>query len=244
MELEFPDIPEYHFILKGLCSDKFPAYPRFQCEAVTAFEDELTADVAFVPAPIAVLNSHGYIFLRSGSVFSHFSGPQIFASQEKNDELFVSEKDLVSEYYAKILLDEVAIKKGEGFPTIVEPRIAMLGGQSGSTKFDLYSKWAEFADKLPFPLYSGIIKRSAKDLKVLIEEAVNASVKYALDNASEVTRDIATMFSVENYEMLKRVMFQFVNKDTISISEDEVKSLMALKERMEKKGYAVSDLKF
>ncbi len=244
MELEFPDIPEYHFILRGLCSDKFAAYPKFQCEAVTAFEEELTADVAFVPAPIAILNSHNYIFLRSGSIFSYFSGPQIFASQQKNDELFVSEKDLVSEYYVKILLDEVTIKKGEGFPTVMEPRIAMLGGQSGSTKFDLYGKWTEVADKLPFPLYSGIIKRSAKDLKTLIEEAVSASVKYALNNAPEVMKDIATMFSVENYEMLKRVMFQFVNKNTLSISEDEVKSLRALKEQMKNKGYAVSDLKF
>lgn len=244
MELEFPDIPEYHFILKGLCSDKFAAYPRFQCEAATAYGEELTADVAFVPAPIAVLNSHNYIFLRSGSIFSYFSGPQIFASEQKNDELFVSEKDLVSEYYAKILLDEVTIKKGEGFPTIVEPRIAMLGGQSGRTKFDLYAKWMEVADKLPFPLYSGIIKRSVTELKGLIEEAVNESVKYALNNVSEVTKDIATTFSIENYEMLKRVMFQFVNKNTLSISEDEVKSLMALKEQMKKKGYAVSDLKF
>ena len=244
MEIAFPDVPEYHFILRGLYSDKFTSYPKFQCEALTEFGNELTADVAFVPAPIAIQNSHNYLFLRVGNIFSYYSGPQILSAQPDVKELFVSNDDFISEYYAKILLNDVTVRKGDGFPAIMEPRIVMLSEPSGYPKIDLYGKWKSVANNLPFPLYSGLIKKSIKDLKGIVEGAVNASIKYALDNSSEIIKDIATMYGIENIEMLKRVMFQFINKNTLSISEDEIQSLNALNREMETRGYAVSNLTF
>ncbi|MDA8055673.1 MAG: hypothetical protein M0Z77_08535 [Thermoplasmatales archaeon] len=244
MEIVFPDIPEYHFILKGLSSDKFVSYPKFHCEAIVEFDRELTADVAFVPAPFAILNSHNYIFLRTGNIFSYFSGPRIFSVQGEDKELYVNEQDFVSQFYAKILLGDVSTKKGEGFPMIMEPRIAMLKDQNAPVKIDLYSKWTVVANDLPFPLYSGLIRKSAKPLREMVEGAITASVKYALNNSSGIIKDIATMYGIENIEMLKRVLFQFINKNTLSISEDEVASLKVLNQEMERRGYAVSSLKF
>ncbi|MGC8561831.1 MAG: MqnA/MqnD/SBP family protein [Thermoplasmata archaeon] len=244
MEIVFPDVPEYHFILRGLCSDRFPSYPKFHCEALTEFEGHLQAEIAFVPAPVAILNSDNYILLRAGNIFSYFSGPQIFSSQEDADELFVSEHDFVSQYYAKILLGEVNIKKGKGSPVIMEPRIAMMSVRDATEKFDLYNKWAKVADDLPFPLYSGIIKKSARNLKEMVENAIGVSVKYALNNASDIIKDIAIVHGIENFGMLKRVIFHFVNKNTLSITEEEMESLRALGREMENKGFHVSYPKF
>lgn len=244
MEIVFPDVPEYHFILRGLCSDRFPSYPKFHCEALTEFEGDLQAEIAFVPAPVAILNSDNYILLRAGNIFSYFSGPQIFSSREDADELFVSEHDFVSRYYAEILLGEVNIKKGKGLPVIMEPRIAMMSVRDATEKFDLYNKWAKVADDLPFPLYSGIIKKSARNLKEMVENAIGVSVKYGLNNASDIIKDIAVVHGIENFEMLKRVIFHFVNKNTLSITEEEMESLRALSREMENKGFPVSYLKF
>ena len=244
MEIVFPDIPEYHFILKGLYSNQFPSYPRFRCEPVTDFETTLKADVAFVPAPVAILNSGDYLFLKTGNIFSYFSGPQIYSNELTGNELFVNEKDFVSEYYAKILLNGVSVRRGDGYPKIVEPRIALLNYQPGLPKIDLYGKWNNFADNLPFPLYSAMIKRPLSNLKGIVEEAIHSSIKYALDNSPWIIKDIATMCGIENVEMLKRVMFQFINKNTLSISEEEVESLKALEQEMGNKGYRVSSLKF
>lgn len=244
MELVFPDSPEYHFILKGLYSDKFATYPKFRCEALSNFEDDLTADVAFLPAPLAILNSRNYDFLRAGNIFSYFSGPQIFPSEQENKDLFVSDRDFVSEYYARILLNDVTLKRGKGSPMIMEPRIAMMSEQRDTKKVDLYAKWNKIANNLPLPLYSGMIKKSSVDLKSIVEDAINASVRYALDNSSEIIKDIATMYGIENLELLKRVMFQFINKNTLAMSEDEVESLEVLNGEMGNRGFAVSDLRF
>ncbi len=244
MEIVFPDIPEYHFILKGLYTDQFASYPKFHCEPVTDFGTTLEADVAFVPSPVAILNSDDYVFLKTGNIFSYFSGPQIYSKEPENHELFVNEKDFVSEYYAKILLGNVSVRKGDGFPKIMEPRIALLNYQPGYPKIDLYGKWNDAASNLPFPLYSGMIRRTLRNLKEIVEEAVHSSIKYALDNSPSIIKDIATMYGIENVEMLKRVMFQFINKNTLSISDEEVESLKALSREMDNKGYRVNKLKF
>jgi hypothetical protein len=244
MEIVFPDIPEYHFILKGLCSDKFTAYPRFECDAVADFDKEITADIAFVPAPFAMMSAHGYVLLKAGNIFSYFSGPQLLSPQKENKEIFVGEKDFVSEYYAKILLKDVGVRRGDGFPALMEPRIAMLNAHEIREKIDLYEKWRVLANDLPFPLYCGMIKRSAKGLKEIVEGAINASVKYALNNSSDIIKEIAMMQRIENFELLKRVMFQFINRNTLAITEEEVESLRALNREMENMGFAVSKLKF
>lgn len=244
MEIVFPDVPEYHFILKGLCSDKFPSYPKFHCDALTEFDEELRADIAFVPAPVAVLNSRNYVLLKAGNIFSYFSGPQIINARGDESELFVGEHDFVSRYYVKILLEGVKIKAGSGFPAIMEPRVAMLSIRGTAEKFDLYNKWSGIANDLPFPLYSAIIKKSERSLKGTVEEAIGASVKYALNNASDIIREIAVAYGIENFEMLKRVIFHFVNKNTLSITEEELESLRALNREMGNKGFQVSYLKF
>ncbi len=244
MEIIFPDVPEYHFILRGLCSDKFTSYPKFRCEPVSEFEEKVTSDVAFVPAPIAIMNSHDYLFLRAGNIFSYFSGPQIFSDKTEHNELFVDRWDFVSEYYAKILLKGVEVRRGEGSPRIMEPRIAMMSGQTGIPKIDLYGKWSSLAKDLPFPLYSGMIRKSSKELRGIVEGAIHASVKYGLTNSSETIKEIAMMYGVENVELLKRVMFQFINKNTLKMSDEEMESLRILSEEMEKRGFPVSNLKF
>ncbi|MCL4333525.1 MAG: hypothetical protein M1290_05140 [Candidatus Thermoplasmatota archaeon] len=243
MEIVFPDIPEYHFILKGLYSDKLPSYPRFHCEAITDFNRDIKADVAFLPAPIAMMNARDYVLLKSGNIFSYYSGPQLFSPLNEMKGVFVWEKDLVSEYYAKIFIKGVSIIKGQGYPALVEPRIAMMTSQTGREKIDLYGSWRTSADNLPFPLYCGMIRSSARGLKELVEDAVKASVKYALDNSSEVIKEIAMAHSIENFELLKRVMFQFINKNTFAITEEEIESLTTLNREMENKGFTVYKLK-
>jgi predicted solute-binding protein len=141
-------------------------------------------------------------------------------------------------------MDGVHIIEGSGFPAIMEPRLAMLSHGSTPEKFDLYNKWSRIASDLPFPLYSAIIKKSEKDLKGTVEDAIGASVKYALNNASDIIREIAVAHGIENFEMLKRVIFHFVNKNTFSITEEELESLRALNREMENKGFPVSYLKF
>ncbi len=244
MEIVFPDVPEYHFILKGLCSDKFPQYPKFHCDALTEFDEELRTDIAFVPAPLAILNFNNYSLLKAGNIFSYFSGPQIINSRGDEGEVFVGEHDFLSRYYVRILMDGVHIKEGSGSPAIMEPRVAMLSLRRTPDKFDLYNKWSRIANDLPFPLYSALIKRSEKDLKGTVEDAISASVKYALNNASDLIREIAVAHGIENIEMLKRVIFHFVNKNTLSITEEELESLRALNREMGNKGFRVSYLKF
>jgi predicted solute-binding protein len=244
MEIIFPDVPEYQFILKGLCSEKFPSYPKFQCEALSQFEEELDADIIFVAAPVAMLNSRNYSFLRAGNIFSYFSGPIIFSPEKENREIYVRERDFVSKYYAKILLTEVNIIIGDGFPAVMEPRNALLFPESEYRKYDLYDRWAKVTGNLPFPLYSGLIKNSIADFKGIVEGAIGASIKYALDNSSTLIRDIATSFSIQNIEMLKRAIFHFINKNTLAISDEEIESLKALNEEMRNQGYPVSKLNF
>ncbi|MEM0135737.1 MAG: hypothetical protein QXU18_11035, partial [Thermoplasmatales archaeon] len=100
------------------------------------------------------------------------------------------------------------------------------------------------ADNLPFPLYSGMIKKSAENLRGIVEEAISSSVKYALNNSSQIISDIASIYGIENFDMLKRVMFQFVNKNTLSITDEELESIKVLNQEMENKGYTVSFLTF
>ncbi len=244
MEIIFPDVPEYHFILKGLCSDKFPSYPKFRCEPVSEFDEKIDSDVAFVPSPIAIMNSHDYLFLRAGNIFSYFSGPQIFSDRTDHTELFVDQRDFVSEYYAKIFLEGVEVRRGEGSPMIMEPRIAMMSDRAGLPKIDLYGRWSSVAKDLPFPLYSAMIKKSIGELRGIVEEAIHASVRYGLTNSSDTIKEIAMMYGVENVEMLKRVMFQFINKNTLSMSDEEMESLRVLNEEMENRCYPVSHLEF
>jgi hypothetical protein len=243
MEIVFPDIPEYHFILKGLYSDKFTLYPKFHCEATTDFDQEITADVAFLPAPIAMMNAHNYALLKTGNIFSYFSGPQLFSPLKEFNEVFIDKRDFVSEYYARILLKGVNVRKGDGSPALMEPRIAMMSPQTNQEKMDLYEHWRTLANSLPFPLYCGMIRKSARGLKGIVEDAINASVKYALNNSSDVIKEIAMMHRIENFELLKRVMFQFINKNTLAISEEEMESLRVLNREMENRGFPVYKLK-
>jgi len=244
MKVIFPDVPEYHFILRGLCSEKFPQYPKFHCEALSQFEEGFKADIVFAAAPLAMLNSSNYSFLRAGNFFSYFSGPVILSSTMENREIHVSGRDFLSKYYAKILLKESNITVGEGFPALMEPRLALLIPETGYRKYDLYNAWRKIAGDLPFPLYSGLIKDSISDLKGIVEDAIDASIRYALDNSSMLIRDIATSFGIQNIEMLKRVIFHFINKNTLIISEEEVESLKALNQEMRNQGYPVSKLNF
>lgn len=242
MEIVFPDIPEYRFILNGLCSDKLPRFPKFSCESVSRVNNRLNSDVAFVPAPLALINSREYTMIRAGNIFSYFSGPQIFSTDQNYSELFVRRDDHVSSLYVSILLNGITTKVGDGEPCVLEPRIIMLGGTTGKSKADMYNNWSSHAGNLPFPLYVGVIKRSEINLREIVEQAIRSSVKYSLDNSSDVIREIATLYGIENIHMLKRVIFHFINKNTLSISEEEIESLATLGNLMKSKGFDVTDV--
>lgn len=244
MDLLFPDTPEYHFILKGLCSGQFPAYPKFLCNPASEFDERLEGEIVFSPAPLAILNSDRYLALNTGNIFSYFSGPIVLSTEKDNDKLFVRESDFVSPYYAKFLLEKVHLEKGDSFPAILEPRLALLTAETGYQKNDLYKTWESTAPSLPFPLYMGLIRKDLKDLKGIVEDALKSSIRYSFDHSSAVVKDIATLFFIENSELLKRVIFNFVNKNTISIGEDEKEALKSLKVKMENHGYPVSDIDF
>lgn len=244
MKIVFPDVPEYHFILKGLYSDKFASYPKFKSTPILEFEEDIDSDIVFAPAPIAVLNSRNYVFLRVGNIFSYFSGPLILSGQKEDREYFVRKEDPLSEHYAKILLGDVSISKGDGFPAILEPRLALLGELSELSKFDLYEKWREMTDNVPFPLYLGLMRDTLTDLKGIVEEAVRSSIKYALDNSSSLIKEIASFYGIENIEMLKMAILRFINKNTMDISEEEVDSLRALSKEMRNSGFHVSKVRF
>lgn len=244
MEVSFPDIPEYHFILKGLCGNIFTSYPKFQCEPLLDFEENIEADIVFAPAPVAMLNSHSYVIMRSGSIFSYFSGPSIFSIEGRFNELYVREKDFISYYYARLFLKNVRILKGNGFPAIIEPRLCLLNLNTQYRKEDLYGRWSIVAGNLPFPLYVGLIKNELKDSKEIVENAINSSIKYSLENFSAIIKDLAAISHTENVEMLKRTVLHFVNKHTMRMGMDEADALIALKNEMENSGFPVAELVF
>lgn len=244
MDLVFPDTPEYHFILKGLCSNVFATYPKFRCDPKSNFEDKVEGDIVFVPAPVAVLNSDRYIVLKSGGIFSYFSGSSIFSSENQFDTLYVRRRDFVSVYYAKLLLTDKRILRGEGFPALIEPRLSFFNVNSPQKVDDLYKRWSKAVGNLPFPLYVGMIEKELKESKELLENAINSSIKYSLDNFSSSAKEIALSFHIENLGMLKRAILHFVNKNTMTMGDDEIDALMALNNEMKNSGYPVHELVF
>ncbi|MEM0073979.1 MAG: MqnA/MqnD/SBP family protein [Thermoplasmatales archaeon] len=243
MEVMFPDTPEYRFILRGLCDNVFPAYPKFQCDSFDSREYNVESDIAFLPAPLAVVMMDRYLVLNAGAVFSYFSGPILINSNEKYTELYIRKDDFYSRHYARIFLGDVILKEGEeGYPAILEPRLAIISGPFPYPKVDLYSKWSAFAGSLPLPLYCGIIKKDLREAKEIVEEAIGASVRYALSNSDTLIKDIAHLHGVKNVDILKRAILNFVNRNSLSMAPEELEALGILKKEMLNRNIKIEDL--
>ncbi|MEM0130156.1 MAG: MqnA/MqnD/SBP family protein [Thermoplasmatales archaeon] len=243
MEVMFPDIPEYRFILRGLCDNVFPAYPKFQCDSFDSREYNAESDIAFVSAPLAVIMMGKYLTLGAGAVFSYFSGPILINPDEKNTELYIRKEDFYSRHYARIFLGDVTLKEGEeGYPALLEPRLAIMSGPFPYPKVDLYSKWSALAGYLPLPLYCGIIKKDLMEVKGIVEEAIGASVKYALSNSDTLIKDIAHLHGMKNVDMLKRAILNFVNRNSLSMAPEELEALGVLRKEMVNRSIKVEDL--
>ncbi|MGC8644812.1 MAG: MqnA/MqnD/SBP family protein [Thermoplasmata archaeon] len=242
MEVKFPEIPEYRFMLNALCGNIFPSFPRFRCDPLDSMSGLEDADVAFVPAPVALARSDSYVILSAGAIFSYLTGPVIVSPVEGYKELQVRRDDFFSRSYARIFLSGIAIKEGDGYPAILEPRLAILSSPFPYPKVDLYSSWASITENLPLPLYCGIIRRDIRETRGIVEEAVRASVKYALNNADLLVKEIAHLHGIRSTDLLKRVVLNFINKNTLSMAVDEREAIEALRGVMEKKGIGVHDL--
>jgi len=244
MEITFPDVPEYHFILMALCRNTFTSFPKFRCEPQSDPGEMPGPEIAFLPAPVAMLNSQNYVILKSGNIFSYFSGPTIFSASETVNELHIHDKDFTSYHYAKIFFKNYTVIRDQGFPALVEPRLSLLNPGLGQKKMDLYHLWTKVADNLPFPLYVGMIKNEIIDFKEIVEKAINQSIRFSLENFSTVVKDISSASQIENVEILKRVILHFVNKNTMHMGNEEIEALIALRNEMENSGFPVSELVF
>jgi|GEM_PF-3504519 hypothetical protein len=242
MDIRYPDIAEYRFILDALCGNIFPSFPRFRCEAVASLSEGLEADISFVPAPLAVAKSESHLILSSGSIFSYFSGPIIVAPREEYTELYVPRDDFYSVFFARVFMPGISIKEGDDYPSLLEPRLAILRSPFPYPKIDLYSSWASVASNLPIPIYCGIIRKEMEEAKRIAEDAIRASVKYALNNSDLLIKEIAHIHDVKNVDLLKRVVLNFVNKNTLSMAQEEVEAIQALKRAMDEKHVVLDDL--
>ncbi|MEM0127933.1 MAG: MqnA/MqnD/SBP family protein [Thermoplasmatales archaeon] len=206
--------------------------------------NDIQSDIAFIPSPLAVLKMNQYFMLSAGAIFSYFSGPIVVNPGETFNELYVRKEDFYSRHYAKIFLKDAILKEGEGYPAVFEPRLAIMLGPFSYPKTDLYSAWSSLAESLPLPLYCGMIKRELRDVKKIVEEAIRTSVKYALNNSDLLIKDIAHLQGIKNVDMLKRVILNFVNRDTLSMAADEVEAIGILKNAIESRNIKPEDLIF
>ncbi len=234
MEIIYPDIIEYNFILRGLCSDRSISQFEFTCESYQESEEKMEGDIMFLPAPLAVRKLDKYSILNSGSVFSYFSGPSIMLTVRDFSDVYVRKGDMLSFYYGKLLGSKYRIIIGSGEPVLTEPGRILELYNKNTEKIDLYEEWGKITNFLPMPLYLGLISNEILDLKSQIERLIYTSIKNSLENFSTVTDDIYRERKISNPDMVKMIILQYVNKRSINMGKEENEAIEFLRNLMNK----------
>ncbi len=236
MEIIYPDIAEYNFILKGICSAPLSSSSGVKCESYSECVEGTEGDVLFLPAPIAIRKLMNYTILDSGNIFSYFSGPSIMLTISEFNNVYVKKGDHISYYYGKLLGGKFNIIKGEGEPVLVEPGRILEMYNPTTKKIDLYEAWGSLSNFLPMPLYLGLINNNIIDMKSQVEKMIYNSLKNSFNNFNSIIDEIYRERMTSNPDIIKMIVLQYVNKRSLNLGEEELEAIKFLKKIMEDKG--------